>query len=95
MAELWMVSDVIDVVVCFVVVVVVVVVVTGGGGVVLGVEVGSADENDVHSNASHRILSCPLARQLVVLFPIGLIYSGNFRNQRIVRIRVAQQRADR
>lgn len=44
--------------------------------------------------ASHRILSCPLASQLVVLFPVGFVYSGDFRHQRIVRIRVAQQRAD-
>lgn len=45
--------------------------------------------------ASHRILSCPLASQLVVLFPVGFVYSGDLRHQRIVRIRVAQQRTDR
>ena len=44
--------------------------------------------------ASHGILAGPLAGQLVVPLPVRLVYPGNLGDQRVVRVRVAQQRAD-
>lgn len=46
-------------------------------------------------NASHSILSCPLPGKFIVFFPIGFVYSGDLRHQRIVGIGITQQRANR
>ena len=44
---------------------------------------------------SHRVLARPLAGRLLVPRPVRLVNVGDLRHQRVVRVRVAQQRADR
>lgn len=44
---------------------------------------------------SHRVLAGPLARRLLVPRPVGLVDVRDLRHERVVRVRVAQQRADR
>lgn len=46
-------------------------------------------------NASHSILSCPLPGEFIVFFPIGFVYSGDLRHERIVGIGITQKRANR
>jgi hypothetical protein len=55
-----------------------------------------AKTDDPHPDReSHSILPRPFAGSCVVLLPIALVDPRNLRHQRIVRIRVRQQRADR
>lgn len=42
----------------------------------------------------HSILNSPLTSKLVVTFTISLVYTSNFRSKRIIRIWIAEKRAD-
>lgn len=46
------------------------------------------------AGSSHSILASPLAGKLVVLFPVCFVYPSDFWHQRIIGIRIAQQRTD-
>lgn len=43
---------------------------------------------------SHSVLPCPLAGQLIVLFPVRLVYPRDLRHQRIIRVWITEQRAN-
>lgn len=43
---------------------------------------------------SHRVLPAPLAGQLVVLLAVRLVDAGDLGDERVIGIRVAQQRTD-
>jgi len=43
----------------------------------------------------HRVLARPLFRSRIVLGPVRLVQFSNLRNQRIIRVRISQQRANR
>lgn len=52
------------------------------------------DHDDGRGGTSHSILSCPLPGQLIVFFPVRLIYPRDLRHQRIIRIWITEQRAN-
>ena len=52
-------------------------------------------DRKVEAKIGMHLLSGPLSRHLVILVSIGLISSGDLRHERVIRVRVAQERANR
>ena len=51
--------------------------------------------SSLHAPSLHGILSCPFSGQFIVLLPVCLVDSSDFRDKRIIRVGITQKGTDR
>ena len=63
----------------------------GGSKKKINIKLGHTSDR----RSSHGVFPSPFASKFIVSLPIRFVYSSNLGDQRIVRVRITQQRANR